>query len=277
MRCDLHMHSRCSDGTLEVEALVEAVHAAGVDVFALTDHDTLEGLARAEAAALRLGLRLVTGVEISTRLPELELHILGYGFDRAHAALAQALEGQQAARRGRIPQILEKLQGMGLAIDVEDVEREAGQAPPGRPHVARALVARGHVRDTDEAFRRFLGDGGPAQIRKSVPAPAVAIAWIHAAGGKAVWAHPLARPIQRPGGFDLLLRELAAVGLDGVEEVHPGQDPGARRRIRRLARELGLHLTGGSDFHGDASTGIALGSGRGHDHIPASVVDALLA
>jgi 3',5'-nucleoside bisphosphate phosphatase len=276
MRCDLHMHSRCSDGTLEVEALVQAVHAAGVEVFALTDHDTLEGLARAQVQAEGLGLRLVPGVEISTRLAELELHILGYGFDPTHPGLTQALLGQQAARRGRIPQIVEKLQGMGLEIEVEDVYREAGAATPGRPHVARALVARGHVRDSEEAFRRYLGDAAPAQIRKSVPEPAAAIAWIHAAGGKAVWAHPLARPIQRPGGFDLLLRELAASGLDGVEEVHPSHADGARRRIRRAARELGLRLTGGSDFHGDASPGVSIGSGRGHDHVPASVLDALL-
>lgn len=277
MRCDLHMHSRCSDGTLEVEALVAAVHAAGVAVFALTDHDTLEGLARAERAARGFGLRLVPGVEVSTRRGEMELHILGYGFDPSHPGLGQALDAQRAARRGRIPQIIEKLQGLGLAIEVDDVYREAGQATPGRPHVARALIARGHVRDTDEAFRRYLGDAGPAQIRKSVPDPAAAIGWIHAAGGKAVWAHPLARPIQRPGGFDLLLRELAAAGLDGVEEVHPGHEEGARRRIRRLARELGLRLTGGSDFHGDATPGVAIGSGRGRDHVPASAVDTLLA
>jgi len=143
--------------------------------------------------------------------------------------------------------------------------------------VARALIARGHVQSTDEAFKRFLGDKGPAQIMKSVPTPAEAIRLIHAAGGKAVWAHPLARPIQRPGGFELLLRELAGHGLDGVEEVHPSQEPGARKRIRRLARELSLHVTGGSDFHGDASPGVAIGVGRGHDAVPVSVLDALLA
>lgn len=277
MRCDLHMHSRCSDGTLEVESLVEAVHAAGVSVFALTDHDTLLGLARAGEKAKELGLRLVPGVEISTRLGPLELHILGYGFDVTNAALNVALQGQREAREERIPRIVEKLNGLGLGLSVEDVYREACAATPGRPHVARALIAKGYVRDTDEAFRRYLGDGGPAQIRKAVPDPQTAIGWIHAAGGKAVWAHPLARPIQRPGGFELLLRELRQQGLDGVEEVHPGQDPGARRRIRRLARELGLKLTGGSDFHGEASPGVFLGKGRGHDEVPVSVIDELLA
>ena len=278
MRCDLHMHSRFSDGTLEVEALVEALHAAQVSVFSLTDHDTLAGLARADAAAKSRGLELIPGVEISTRIDALELHILGYGFDVEHAGLNEALAGQRAAREGRIPQIVARLVELGVALTLDDVYREAaGAAVPGRPHVARALVRRGLVRDTEEAFRRYLGDAGPAQIKKNVPDPGTAIGWIHAAGGKAVWAHPLARTIQRPGGFELLLRELKAQGLDGVEEVHPGQDPGARRRIRKLARELGLKLTGGSDFHGDASPGVSLGVGRGHDDVPVSVVDALLA
>ena len=276
MRCDLHMHSRCSDGTLEVESLVEALHAAEVSVFSLTDHDTLAGLARAREAAEKRGIHLVPGVEISTRIDQIELHILGYGFDVENVPLLRALAGQRSAREGRIPRILEKLSELGVSLTLEDVYRQAGSAVPGRPHVARALVVAGHVRDTDEAFRRYLGDAGPAQIRKSVPDPRTAIAWLHTAGGKAVWAHPLARPIQRAGGFELLLRELKAQGLDGVEEVHPSQDPGARRRIRKLARELELKLTGGSDFHGDASPGVSLGVGRGHDHVPVSVVDTLL-
>ena len=281
MLCDLHMHSRCSDGSLEVEELVEAVHAAGVSVFALTDHDTLEGLARAHEAAQKHGIKLVPGVEISTRLGEpgrdQELHILGYGFDPENPALIDALAQQREARRDRIPKIVERLVGMGLAIEVADVYQQAGDATPGRPHVARALVARGHGRDTDEAFRRFLGDGGPAQITKAVPTPRAAIAWIHAAGGKAVWAHPLARPIQRAGGFELLLRELKQAGLDGVEEVHPSQEPHLRRRIRRLARELELKVSGGSDYHGDASPGVSIGKGRGHDAVPVTVIEALLA
>jgi predicted metal-dependent phosphoesterase TrpH len=311
MRCDLHMHSRCSDGSLEVESLVDAVHAAGVSVFALTDHDTLMGLPRARARAQALGIELIPGVEISTRIGPLELHILGYGFDPENAELKAALKAQGEAREDRIPRIVERLQSLGLDLSVEDVYRQAREASSparselgsssengeprdstgrphvaraltelrssiGRPHVARALIAKGYVRDTDEAFKRYLGDGGPAQIRKAVPEPKTAIAWLHAAGGKAVWAHPLARPIQRPGGFELLLRELASQGLDGVEEVHPAQDPGARRRIRKLARTLGLHLTGGSDFHGDATPDVALGVGRGHDEVPVSVIEALL-
>ncbi len=270
------MHSTASDGSLPVRELVRAVHEAGVSAFALTDHDTLDGMEEAADEARRLGLVHVTGVEISTRIDQLELHILGYGFDVAHPALVTALEGQKAARHARIPKLVARLNELGAAIDVEDVVREAGRSNPGRPHVARALVTRGVCQSTEEAFQRFLGDHAPGNVRKLVPTPKEAIAWIHSAGGRAVWAHPLARPIQRPGGFELLMRELRAAGLDGIEEIHPSQDPGARKRIRRLARELELKLTGGSDFHGAASPGVRLGVGRGADRVELARLEALL-
>jgi predicted metal-dependent phosphoesterase TrpH len=276
MRCDLHMHSTVSDGSLPVEQLIPAVHASGVGVFALTDHDSVDGLPAARELARSLGLELINGVELSTRHDALELHILGYGFDPEHPLLVEKLIQQKAARHGRLPALVQRLNNLGVAISVEDVYRAAGDSNPGRPHVARALVQLGHVRDTDEAFRRYLGDAAPANVRKLVPSPAEAIGWIHAAGGKAVWAHPLARPIQRQGGFEALVRELALSGLDGLEEVHPAQDLGARRRIRQLARELGLKLTGGSDFHGEATPGVSIGSGRGRDSVDAQRVEALL-
>jgi 3',5'-nucleoside bisphosphate phosphatase len=277
MRCDLHMHSTVSDGSLSVGELVETVYMAGVTVFALTDHDSIDGLAIARPLAEKRGLRLVNGVELSTRHELSELHILGYGFDVTNPLLLAKLAQQKAARHGRIPALVQKLNELGLAITVEDVYRVAGDANPGRPHVARALVSLGQVRDTDEAFRRFLSDSAPGNVRKNVPSPEEAISWIHAAGGKAVWAHPLARPIQRQGGFEQLARELKAAGLDGLEEIHPSQDPGVRRRIRQVGRELDLRLSGGSDFHGDATPGVTIGRGRGRDAIDAAIVDALLA
>lgn len=271
------MHSTVSDGSFSVGELVEAVHMAGVTVFALTDHDSIDGLAVAGPLAKKRGLTLINGVEISTRHELSELHILGYGFDVAHPLLLAKLSQQKAARHGRIPALVQKLNELGLTISVDDVYRVAGDANPGRPHVARALVSLGQVRDTDEAFRRYLSDSAPGNVRKIVPSPEEAISWIHAAGGKAVWAHPLARPVQRQGGFEQLARELKGAGLDGLEEVHPSQDPGVRRRIRQVGRELDLRLSGGSDFHGDATPGITIGRGRGRDAIDAAIVDALLA
>jgi 3',5'-nucleoside bisphosphate phosphatase len=270
------MHSTISDGSFPVTELVGMVAEAGVSVFALTDHDSIDGLAPAREEATRRGLRLINGVELSTRHENLELHILGYGFDPAHPLLTEKLTMQKAARHGRLPLLVARLNELGLPITLDDVYHAAGASNPGRPHVARALVQLGHVRDTDDAFRRFLGDAGPANVRKPVPSPAEAISWIHAAGGKTVWAHPLARPIQRQGGFDVLARELRAQGLDGLEEVHPAQDVTARRRIRQLARELGMKLTGGSDFHGEATRGVCIGSGRGRDSIDVAVAEALL-
>jgi predicted metal-dependent phosphoesterase TrpH len=270
------MHSTISDGSLPVGELVRAVHAADVQVFALTDHDSVDGLAEAAREAEALGLKLISGMELSTRVDQHELHILGYGFDPEHPELAQHLAGQKAARTGRIPMIVERLNQVGLALTVEDVFNVAGNAAPGRPHVAKALLERGLVSSIDEAFKRYLADGGPGHVQKRVPTPAEAIQWIHAAGGKAVWAHPLARPLQRTGGFTQMLSELKVAGLDGVEEVHPAHSPEQRKRIRKIARELDLHLTGGSDFHGEATPGVTIGKGRGHDHVPASVLDALL-
>ena len=277
MLCDLHMHSTVSDGSLPVEELVAAVHMSGVSVFALTDHDSVDGLPAARQHAGRLGLSLVNGVELSTRHESMELHILGYGFDAEHPLLTEKLIAQKAARHSRLPALVAKLNQLGLEITVEDVYRAAGDSNPGRPHVARALVALGHVRDTDDAFRRYLGDAAPANVRKVVPSPADAISWIHAAGGKAVWAHPLARPIQRQGGFEALARELSQQGLDGLEEIHPAQDLGVRRKIRQVARELGLRLTGGSDFHGEATPGVRIGTGRGRDRVEVARLEALLA
>jgi predicted metal-dependent phosphoesterase TrpH len=270
------MHSTVSDGSCSVPELVGLVEAAGVSVFALTDHDSVDGLDSARAEAERRGLTLINGVELSTRHEDMELHILGYGFDPAHPLLTEKLVAQKAARHGRLPALVKRLNELGLGITVEDVYRAAGASNPGRPHVARALVALGHVRDTDEAFRRFLGDAGPANVRKPVPSPAEAIAWIHAAGGKAVWAHPLAKQVHRQGGFETLARQLVAHGLDGLEEIHPAHDTSARRRIRQFARTSGVRLSGGSDFHGEATRGVSIGSGRGRDMIDVSVLETLL-
>ena len=245
-------------------------------MLAVTDHDTVAGLAAARDEAHELGLVLITGVEISTQVDALEMHILGYGFDPASPALGSLLGAQVEARRARIPAVLDKLARLGLPITVEEVEACARGAPPGRPHIAEALVARRYVKDEDDAFRRYLADGAPAWVPKPVPAPREAIAAIHAAGGKAVWAHPLGRAIQRPGGFDRLVHELAGARLDGLEVVHPGHSPEARKRIRRAARELDLLVTGGSDFHGRLTPGVSIGRGRGEDEVPASWGEALL-
>lgn len=276
MRVDLHMHSTVSDGSLSVRDLVEIVHEAGISVFALTDHDTVDGLAEARAEARRHGMELVNGVEISTRVGSLELHILGYGFDPAHPGLLDQLRNQQRARRERIPAIVAKLGSLGVPLEVEDVLAVAGSSNPGRPHVAKALLARGLVATMEEAFRAYLHSDAPSYVPKPLPSAAEAIAWIHGAGGKAVWAHPQGRSLHRPGGVALLARELRAAGLDGIEVVHPSHDDPTRRRLRRLARELELVPTGGSDFHGMPPSG-GPPPALGRNWVEASALEALFA
>jgi len=273
--CDLHMHSTVSDGTLGVAELVAAVHAAGVSAFALTDHDSLEGLPQARRSADELGMRTLSGVEISTRARDVEHHILGYGFDPQHAGLCEMLETLQLRRRERLPAIVERLDELGVALDPDSVRRIAGDSNPGRPHVARALVEAGHCRDIDDAFERYLGDGRPAHIRKPVPSAAAAIAMLHEAGGVAVWAHPCVKPITRPGGLAQVVSELVRAGLDGLEVIHPSHGASEQRRLRRLAREHGLLTTGGSDFHGSRGSGQRLGRGREGEGIPLELFEAL--
>lgn len=273
--CDLHMHSTVSDGSLEVEELVRAVHAAGVEAFALTDHDSVRGWPRAREAASELGLRTLPGVEISTQAGDLEHHILGYGFDPEDAGLREMFDELSLQRRGRIPLLVTRLNELGVDLDLASVMRCAGESNPGRPHVARALVEAGHCRDIQEAFDRYLGDGRPAHVKKATPRSADAIAAVHQAGGIAVWAHPCVKPIHRPGGLAQVVSELAGAGLDGLEVIHPGHGPSQKRRLRRLAREHGLLTTGGSDFHGSRGTDVQLGRGRDGEGIPLELFDAL--
>ena len=275
--CDLHMHSVVSDGSLEVSVLVRQVAEAGVSAFSLTDHDSVDGLAEARREAEQVGLRFVSGVEISTEYDGVELHLLAYAFDETDPEFVQFLSALGSARRARVQTICDRLCALGIELSVEQVYRCCPHQTPGRPHVARALVEAGHCRDVEQAFVRYLGDGGVANVRKQVAPVAEAIRLVHAAGGKCVWAHPLARPVRRPGGFDRMLRELAAIGLDGVEQVHPAQNPSERRRISKAVRSLGLLWTGGSDFHGEATPGVRLGVGRGGDRVPVHVFESLLA
>jgi len=273
--CELHCHSTCSDGTLDPTALVRRAHARGLAGLVLTDHDTFSGLNEAGREAEALGLVFLSGVEISSNFEDEEVHLLGYGFSATNPSLVDALALQVEARRRRIPEILERFHVLGIEIQPEDVAQQARGAAPGRPHVARALVARGICRSVQEVFEKYLHDRGPAYVPKKTLPAAQAIELLHAAGGIAVLAHPEARPIQRSGGLPALVRCLAQAGLDGIEVQHPAHTPQKRRRIRTLGRKLDLLLTGGSDFHGSNSPGIELGSGRGNIRVPLTTLDEI--
>ncbi|WP_329282748.1 PHP domain-containing protein [Streptomyces sp. NBC_00691] len=253
MRIDLHTHSTASDGTDSPAELVRNAAAAGLDVVALTDHDTTRGHAEA-IAALPEGLTLVTGAELSCRTDGIGLHLLAYLFDPAEPVL---LAERELVRDDRVPRaraMVGKLQELGVPVTWDQVARIAGDGSVGRPHVAEALVELGVVPDVSGAFTpEWLADGGRAHVGKHELDPVDAIRLVKAAGGVTVFAHPLA--VKRGQVLpEASIARLAEAGLDGIEVDHMDHDEATRARLRGLAKELGLLTTGSSDYHGSRKT-----------------------
>ena len=253
---DLHAHSSRSDGVLAPAVLVEAVAAAGVRVFSLTDHDTLAGYRELAAGELPAGLTLVPGVEINalvTRdlgLWEWELHILGFGMDPLDEAFEDVLAGQRAARRVRFDRTVGLLREIGLPIDAQVAELDVGDDDAlGRPTIARALIAAGFASSVEDAFSRIIGHGAPGYVRREGLGPEDAIAAIADAGGIPVLAHFREAPDRVE-----VVRELVDAGLRGLEVYYRSFDVGTVEAVGAVAGELGLIETGGSDYHGDLGT-----------------------
>ncbi|MDX3579276.1 PHP domain-containing protein [Streptomyces sp. FL07-04A] len=253
MRIDLHCHSTASDGTDTPAELVRGAAAAGLDVVALTDHDTTRGHAEA-VAALPEGLTLVTGAELSCRVDGISMHMLAYLFDPEEPAL---LAERELVRDDRVPRaraMIARLNGLGVPVTWEQVARIAGEGSVGRPHVATALVELGVVPTVNDAFTGdWLADGGRAHVGKHETDPFEAIRLVKGAGGVTVFAHPGAskRGHTVP---EAVIAELAAAGLDGIEVDHMDHDAQTRARLRGLAGDLGLLVTGSSDYHGSRKT-----------------------
>ncbi|MEU7154577.1 PHP domain-containing protein [Streptomyces sp. NPDC045456] len=257
MRIDLHTHSTASDGTDTPAELVRNAAAAGLDVVALTDHDSVGGHAEARAA-LPEGLTLVTGAELSCRVGGVSMHMLAYLFDPEEPELARERELVRDDRVPRARGMVAKLRELGVPITWEQVARIAGDGAVGRPHVAAAMVELGVVETVSDAFTpQWLANDGRAYVDKHELDPFDAIRLVKAAGGVTVFAHPLAVKRGRTVPEDVIA-ELAAAGLDGVEVDHMDHDDAARSRLRGLAADLGLLTTGSSDYHGSRKT-VALG------------------
>ncbi|MGP3953344.1 PHP domain-containing protein [Streptomyces sp. 7N604] len=249
MRIDLHTHSTASDGTDTPAELVRHAAAAGLDVVALTDHDTVGGHAEA-TAALPAGLTLVTGAELSCRLEGISLHMLAYLFDPDEPELARERELVRDDRVPRAQGMVAKLRELGVPVTWERVAEIAGDGAVGRPHVATALVELGVVDSVSDAFTPdWLANGGRAYVEKHELDPFDAIRLVKAAGGVTVFAHPLAakRGETVP---ESAMAELASAGLDGIEVDHMDHDTAVRARLRGIAADLGLLTTGSSDYHG---------------------------
>lgn len=259
MRIDLHTHSRASDGTDTPAELVRAAAAAGLDVLAITDHDTAAGWAEAAEAAEETGVELVPGMEISTRHRGRSVHLLGYLPDPTYAPLAESLGRVLDGRESRVPVMIERLRALGIDITAEDVRRASpGTAATGRPHVADALVSLGVVADRDEAFATYLGWGRPAHVDRYAVPLADTLRLIAEAGGVSVIAHPWGRGgLGRPD--EETLSGLQELGLAGLEVDHQDHDAAARDRLRAISRNLGLVVTGSSDYHGDGKVDHELG------------------
>jgi 3',5'-nucleoside bisphosphate phosphatase len=268
VRIDLHVHSSASDGTDPPAEVIRRAAAAGLDIVALTDHDTVAGVAGARAA-LPPGLTLVPGMELSSLLAERSVHMLGYLFDPDDPALSAETELIRDDRTHRARAMVARLAALGAPVTWEQVTRIADGAVVGRPHIARAMAEAGVVATPADAFTaEWIGDGGRAHVGRYAPGPERAIALIRAAGGLPVLAHP------RSPGYEIgdeVIAALAAAGLAGIEVFHPDHDYPERTRLTALARSLDLAATGGSDDHGSFNA-----SGLGSETTPPEEYERLL-
>jgi predicted metal-dependent phosphoesterase TrpH len=276
MRIDLHTHSRVSDGTDSPAELVGRAKAAGLDVVALTDHDTFDGLDEAVAEGQRLGIEVVRGLELSCSRSGSSVHLLAYGVDPEEPVLAAEMRRVRAGRTDRLTPVLAKLDALGVPVTESQVMAQVGSSPSvGRPHIADALIAAGHVGDRTEAFERFLSDGGPAHVPRYAIDIAEGIDLVHGAGGLAVIAHPWGRGRERLLPPDLLEQLATERGLDGLEVDHQDHDADVRHRLRQLTERLGLFATGSSDYHGTGKVDHDLGCNTTDPAVYVEMLDLL--
>lgn len=251
---DLHMHTNCSDGLFPPAEILEKVRGANLTAFAITDHDTIGGYRAIQVLRTENDPELICGVELSAGYKESDLHILAYGFDPDHMELAKALNRFQEGRNERGRKMVEKLTQLGVNISYQDVQKKAGPGVIGRPHVAEAIFDSGAINRYNEAFDKYIGVGRPAYVAKANFAPSEALALIHAAGGAAVLAHPAV------GGAYQHITMLVELGLDGLEVFHPEHSSEDIRKLKKVAQDFGLAITGGSDYHGREGRNNKIGS-----------------
>ncbi len=273
---DLHAHTTASDGRLSPTELVRKAKSEGITALAITDHDTTSGVPEALAAGGGEGIEIVPGIEISVEFEPGTFHMLGLFIDPADAALRVELEKVLESRNDRNRIMAERLNRMGVPIRLTDVLEMAGEGTVGRPHFARVMVEMRVVRDTAEAFNRFLGKGGPAYEGRYRTDPTTSIAIIHGAGGVAVLCHPHTLGLGDGPEFRGYLEELAGQGLDALEAHYGEYSARERSRYGRLAVDQGLLLSGGSDFHVmTPGNGRRLSSGRSGIPVPLELLTPL--
>lgn len=278
---DLHIHSTASDGTFTPAQLLAMAAGLRLGAIAITDHDSIAGSREALLEGIPAELGFLTGVEISAEPPPSypgsgSIHILGYAIRLDDPELNRALEKLQEARKSRNPEIVERLQRLGIAIRMEEVEREAADGQAGRPHIASLLVKKGVAKSIDDAFDRFLSNGRPGYADKFRIECSQAITLINAAGGIPVLAHPCLLELETEEQLEDLLREMIAMGLKGLEVYFTDHTAEQTRRFAELARRHELLVTGGTDFHGATLPNVRMGTGKGGLHVPYALYERLI-
>jgi predicted metal-dependent phosphoesterase TrpH len=274
---DLHLHTTASDGVRSPSEIVNYAKSKGLHAIAITDHDTIEGLAEAVAEGHRIGFEVIPGIEISAEHSPGSMHLLGYFLDIHHPLLNERLAYLQKARAERNPKIVENLNRLGVKISYDEVIRASGGGQVGRPHFAQVLLEKGYVRSFQEAFDRFLKKGASAYVDKVRFTSAEAIHFIREAGGVAVVAHPNTLGVNGSKAFEVLLLQLIREGLEGIEVHYPEHSPLETAQYKFLAEKHGLVITGGTDYHGIEGTELDIGVGRGDLKLPYSIIENLSA
>ncbi len=274
-RADFHCHSTASDGVLSPTALVRLAHEQGVRIMALTDHDSTEGVAEARAAASSFGdFTLIPGVEMGTDIPGAEVHVLGYFLSPENIELSEMLRELRESRLLRGQRMVERLQEMGLDVTWEQVQRIAGGASVGRPHVAQALHEKGHVATVKEAFDKYIARNGPAYVEREKMTPAEAVQTIIRFGGVPCLAHP--RDVTKdPAELDRIVGELEDAGLVAMEVYYKAYEPEAVEQLRQIAVRHDLIPLGGSDYHGLYGDDEPF-PGQMHSPLPDKSIEAIL-
>lgn len=273
---DLHVHSTESDGTLTPEDLMAEAKKAGLAAFALTDHDTCQGVCKAMPLAASAGIELIPGIELSTDYHGKEVHIVGLYIDIENEQLLKKTAEYRKCRSERNALMVEALQKEGLSITMEELVAENPDCVITRANIARFLYEHGQIKSVREAFDRYIGDHCKCYVGRLKVASTDAVRLIKEAGGTAILAHPLLYGLSNTN-LQKMIDELKPAGLDGLEAIYSTYTTGEEQQMKRLARENGLLISGGSDFHGSNKPDIALGRGRGHLYIPYSILEEIKA
>jgi predicted metal-dependent phosphoesterase TrpH len=274
---DLHVHTTFSDGTLTPREVIQLAQHVGLSAIAITDHDTVRGNREAIEEGGRFGIEVVPGVEVSVDSHTGTMHVLGYYIDFACDPLVETLQRIENARHKRNKEILEKLSRLGMPLDYEAIKAMAREGPVGRPHIAQALVKKGHVANLREAFDKYLKKGAPAYAERLRFSEVDAIQIIREAGGLAVLAHPKSLCCDDSACLSAIVARLVSLGLQGLEVYYPSHSPEMQRTYESLAKRYGLLVTGGTDFHGAIYPDLQLGFGYGDLYVPYSFLEAMKA